>query len=48
MVPTRAEVQVRSGIEDDPTALTDIHHHYVRETPITLGTGAFTPRRRRP
>ncbi|MET4924910.1 hypothetical protein P3L51_21555 [Streptomyces sp. PSRA5] len=48
MVPSRAEAQVRTGFEDDPTALRDIHHRCVRETPITLGTGALTPERRRP
>jgi phosphinothricin acetyltransferase len=51
-VPTEravaAEVQVRPGAEGDLDALTDIYNHYVRETPITFDTAAFTPEERRP
>lgn len=48
MVSERTEVQVRPGVEEDLTALTDIYNHYVRETPITFDTAAFTPEERRP
>ncbi|TQJ74665.1 GNAT family N-acetyltransferase [Streptomyces sp. SLBN-31] len=48
MPSERAEVQVRPGVENDLEALTDIYNHYVRETPITFDTAAFTPRERRP
>ncbi|QHY96130.1 Phosphinothricin N-acetyltransferase [Streptomyces sp. S4.7] len=48
MVPSWTEVQVRSGTEDDLTALTEIYNHYVRETPITFDTATFTPEQRRP
>lgn len=48
MVPSWTEVQVRSGTEDDLTALTEIYNHYVRETPITFDTATFTPGQRRP
>lgn len=48
MVPSRTEVQVRTGTEDDLTALTDIYHHCVREEPITFDTVAFTLEQRRP
>ncbi|MGW3136494.1 N-acetyltransferase family protein [Streptomyces sp. NPDC001139] len=48
MPSERAEVQVRPGVEDDLEALTDIYNHYVRETPITFDTVAFTPQERRP
>lgn len=48
MVPGWTEVQVRSGTEDDLTALTEIYNHYVRETPITFDTATFTPGQRRP
>ncbi|MFF4502682.1 GNAT family N-acetyltransferase [Streptomyces sp. NPDC001401] len=44
----RTEVQVRPGVEGDLEALTDIYNHYVRETPITFDTAAFTPEERRP
>ncbi|MDQ1036836.1 phosphinothricin acetyltransferase [Streptomyces sp. V3I8] len=42
------EVQVRPGAAGDLDALTDIYNHYVRETPITFDTVAFTPEERRP
>jgi phosphinothricin acetyltransferase len=49
MMPSqRAEVQVRPGVEGDLGALTDLYNHYVRETPITFDTAAFTPAERRP
>ncbi|GAA3804314.1 GNAT family N-acetyltransferase [Streptomyces coacervatus] len=48
MVSERTEVQVRPGVEEDLDALTDIYNHYVRETPITFDTAAFTPEERRP
>ncbi|WP_427925374.1 N-acetyltransferase family protein [Streptomyces sp. cg40] len=48
MPSERTEVQVRPGAEDDLVALTDIYNHYVRETPITFDTAAFTPEERRP
>ncbi|MEV0735515.1 N-acetyltransferase family protein [Streptomyces sp. NPDC050549] len=48
MPSERTEVQVRPGVEDDLAALTDIYNHYVRETPITFDTAAFTPEERRP
>lgn len=48
MPSERTEVQVRSGVEADLKALTDIYNHYVRETPITFDTAAFTPEERRP
>jgi len=48
MSSERTEVQVRPGVEDDLVALTDIYNHYVRETPITFDTAAFTPEERRP
>ncbi|XUL94263.1 N-acetyltransferase family protein [Streptomyces galilaeus] len=48
MPSERTEVQVRPGVEDDLVALTDIYNHYVRETPITFDTAAFTPEERRP
>ncbi|WP_155058514.1 GNAT family N-acetyltransferase [Streptomyces blattellae] len=44
----RTEVQVRPGVESDLEALTDLYNHYVRETPITFDTAAFTPEGRRP
>ncbi|MFJ9629046.1 GNAT family N-acetyltransferase [Streptomyces sp. NPDC101175] len=47
MPSERTEVQVRPGVEDDLDALTDIYNHYVRETPITFDTAAFTPEERR-
>jgi phosphinothricin acetyltransferase len=48
-MPTeRTEVQVRSGVESDLEALTDIYNHYVRETAITFDTAVFTPEERRP
>jgi len=47
MVPERTQVQVRSGVESDLDALTDIYNHYVRETPITFDTAVFTPEERR-
>ncbi|MER6691905.1 GNAT family N-acetyltransferase [Streptomyces minutiscleroticus] len=43
-----AEVQVRPGVEEDLGALTNLYNHYVRETPITFDTAAFTPEERRP
>jgi len=48
MPSQRAEVQVRPGVEGDLGALTDLYNHYVRETPITFDTAAFTPEERRP
>ncbi|MFG2520662.1 GNAT family N-acetyltransferase [Streptomyces sp. NPDC048527] len=42
------EVQVRHGVEADLDALTDLYNHFVRETPITFDTAAFTPQERRP
>lgn len=39
MPSERTEVQVRSGVEADLKALTDIYNHYVRETPITFEIG---------
>ncbi|MFJ4784545.1 GNAT family N-acetyltransferase [Streptomyces sp. NPDC088794] len=48
MSSERTEVQVRAGVEGDLEALTDIYNHYVRETPITFDTAAFTPEERRP
>ncbi|MGW7049664.1 N-acetyltransferase family protein [Streptomyces avermitilis] len=48
MPSERTEVQVRPGVEADLKALTDIYNHYVRETPITFDTAAFTPEERRP
>ncbi|MCQ4212178.1 GNAT family N-acetyltransferase [Streptomyces longispororuber] len=42
------EVQVRAGVASDLEALTDLYNHYVRETPITFDTAAFTPEERRP
>ena len=48
-MPTeRREVQVRTGVEADLKALTDLYNHYVRETPITFDTAVFTPAERRP
>ncbi|MEV0776690.1 N-acetyltransferase family protein [Streptomyces sp. NPDC050433] len=48
MARSWAEVQVRSGTEDDLAALTDIYNHYILETPITFDTATFTPEQRRP
>ncbi|MFF4254319.1 GNAT family N-acetyltransferase [Streptomyces sp. NPDC001663] len=48
MPSERTEVQVRSGVEGDLEALTDIYNHYVRETPITFDTAVFTPEERHP
>jgi phosphinothricin acetyltransferase len=48
MSSERTEVQVRPGVEEDLDALTDIYNHYVRETPITFDTAAFTSEERRP
>ncbi|WP_369235535.1 N-acetyltransferase family protein [Streptomyces sp. R21] len=48
MPSERTEVQVRPGVEEDLDALTDIYNHYVRETPITFDTAAFTSEERRP
>ena len=48
MPSEHTEAQVRPGVEDDLVALTDIYNHYVRETPITFDTAAFTPEERRP
>ncbi|MFD9422401.1 GNAT family N-acetyltransferase [Streptomyces sp. NPDC060054] len=42
------EVQVRPGMEADLEALTDIYHHYVRETALTGDTVPLTPEQRRP
>ncbi|MGW7261952.1 N-acetyltransferase family protein [Streptomyces sp. NPDC054842] len=42
------EVQVRTGVEADLGALTDLYNHYVRTTPITFDTVPFTPEERRP
>ena len=48
MPPEPEEVQVRPGVEDDLTALTDLYNHYVRETAITFNTAPFTPQERLP
>ncbi|MEV6169396.1 N-acetyltransferase family protein [Streptomyces sp. NPDC051954] len=48
MSSERTEVQVRPGVERDLEALTDLYNHYVRETPITFDTVAFTAEERRP
>ncbi|MFG2941186.1 GNAT family N-acetyltransferase [Streptomyces sp. NPDC048282] len=48
MPSERTEVQVRSGVEGDLEALTEIYNHYVRETSITFDTVTFTPEERRP
>jgi phosphinothricin acetyltransferase len=48
MASKHPEVQVRPGAEADLEALTDIYNHYVRETPITFDTAAFTSEERRP
>ncbi|MET7596589.1 MULTISPECIES: N-acetyltransferase family protein [unclassified Streptomyces] len=48
MGPEFTEVQVRTGVEADLGALTDLYNHYVRETPITFDTVPFTPGERRP
>lgn len=48
MSSEHTEVQVRPGAESDLDALTEIYNHYVRETPITFDTAAFTPEERRP
>ncbi|MFJ8825616.1 GNAT family N-acetyltransferase [Streptomyces sp. NPDC102467] len=42
------EVQVRPGVAGDLSELTELYNHYVRETPITFDTVAFTPEERRP
>ncbi|MFD3558618.1 GNAT family N-acetyltransferase [Streptomyces sp. NPDC058686] len=47
-VTESTEVQVRHGVEADLDALTDLYNHFVRETPITFDTAAFTPQERRP
>ncbi|MFD5818298.1 hypothetical protein [Streptomyces sp. NPDC127038] len=41
-------MQVRPGAATAPDALTDPYDLYVRETPITFDTIAFTPEHRRP
>lgn len=43
-----AETQVRTGDEADIGQLTDLYNHYVRETPVTFDTRAFTPEERLP
>ncbi|MEU2670436.1 N-acetyltransferase family protein [Streptomyces sp. NPDC007164] len=48
MPVSRAEVQVRPGIEGDLVALTDIYNHYVRETTVTFDTTPFIPQQRLP
>lgn len=48
MVSSWTEVQVRTGTEDDLTALTEIYNHFARETPITFDTATFTAEQRRP
>lgn len=48
MPSERTEVQVRPGVAADLTALTDLYNHYVRATPVTFDTAAFTPEERRP
>ncbi|KQX83149.1 MULTISPECIES: GNAT family N-acetyltransferase [unclassified Streptomyces] len=48
MLSERTEVQVRPGVEGDLEALTSLYNHYVRETPITFDTVAFTAEERRP
>ncbi|MEU9577286.1 GNAT family N-acetyltransferase [Streptomyces chilikensis] len=41
------EAQVRTGVEEDLTGLTDLYNHYVCETPYTFDTVPFTPEERR-
>ncbi|MET9495891.1 N-acetyltransferase family protein [Streptomyces sp. NPDC006552] len=48
MLSEPTEVQVRTGVEGDLEALTDLYNHYVRETAITFDTAVFTPEERRP
>jgi phosphinothricin acetyltransferase len=48
MGPEATEVQVRTGVEADLGALTELYNHYVRETPITFDTVPFTPEEGRP
>ncbi|MEU0003305.1 N-acetyltransferase family protein [Streptomyces sp. NPDC006314] len=48
MASAHTEVQVRLGVEDDLAPLTILYNHYVRETPITFDTVAFTAEERRP
>ncbi|MFD9002020.1 GNAT family N-acetyltransferase [Streptomyces sp. NPDC059582] len=48
MPSERTEPQVRPGVEADLEALTELYNYYVRETPITFDTAAFTPEERRP
>ncbi|MFD5075788.1 GNAT family N-acetyltransferase [Streptomyces sp. NPDC058371] len=48
MSSERTEVQVRPGVEEDLEALTDLYNHFVRETPITFDTAAFSPEERLP
>ncbi|MBK3636381.1 N-acetyltransferase [Streptomyces sp. MBT97] len=48
MPSDRTEVQVRPGVGSDLEALTSLYNHYVRETPITFDTVAFTAEERRP
>ncbi|MFF4557618.1 GNAT family N-acetyltransferase [Streptomyces sp. NPDC001422] len=48
MPSERTEVQVRPGVAADLDALTGLYNHYVRETPVTFDTVAFTPEERRP
>lgn len=48
MTPLDTEVQVRTGIESDLEAVTDIYNHYVRETALTFDTAPFTPEQRLP
>ncbi|MEU5074207.1 N-acetyltransferase family protein [Streptomyces asoensis] len=48
MPSDRTEVQVRPEVGSDLEALTSLCNHYVRETPITFDTVAFTAEERRP
>ncbi|MEV5528175.1 GNAT family N-acetyltransferase [Streptomyces prunicolor] len=48
MPSEHTEVQVRTGVESDLDALTELYNHYVRETPITFDTVPFSPEERRP
>ncbi|MER6115628.1 N-acetyltransferase family protein [Streptomyces sp. NPDC001743] len=48
MTQPNTEVQVRTGVESDLAALTDIYNHYVRETALTFDVVPFTPEQRLP
>ncbi|WP_431945530.1 N-acetyltransferase family protein [Actinacidiphila sp. bgisy167] len=42
------EVQVRTGVEGDLQALTDLCNHYIRETATTFDLEPLSPEQRRP